>query len=92
VNGQDVLIVGILPLGGFGADFDSDGRMQLQRVGAGPRMLDEMPVDVGPVVFRYFSGVLGAANAQRDVLLVRRVFSNDVAHIGPHAVARIVRW
>jgi hypothetical protein len=91
-NGQDVLVTGILPLGSFDPTFDSDGRLRLLRVGAGPRLLDELPVDVGPVVFRWSTDVRGAANAQRDVLLVREVFSNDVGHIGPHAVGRLVKW
>jgi hypothetical protein len=91
-NGQDVLVTGILPLGTFGADIETDGTLRLLRVGAGPRLLDEAPVDVGPVVFRWDMVVRGAANSQRKVLLVRGVFSNDVAHIGPHAVGRLVSW
>jgi hypothetical protein len=92
VNGQDVLVAGILPLGVVSADADADVRLRLLRVGSGPRLLDPEIVDVGALRFRWEVTLHGAANARHDVLLVRDVFSDDVAHLGPHAVGRLIRW
>jgi hypothetical protein len=92
VNGQDVLVAGILPLGESGPDIESDGRLHVLRVGSGPRLLDPEIVDVGPIGFRDDLTLRGAASSRHDVLLVRDVVSNDPAHIGPHVVGRLLHW